>query len=366
MNCRVCEVQLRTTNTDATRLGNLSKGNLYGGSENGPVIVAKTPLRISFFGGGSDYPEVLGRLCNGGRVLGCAIDKYTYVTVNRGSKLSPSRFRVSYSKIEQCDTLEEIEHPAVRETLRYLDFQDPLEIYVVADLPSRSGLGSSSSFTVCLLHALHSLQGRFVGPLNLAKQAIHIERELIQERVGLQDQHLCALGGFKRICFWPGSTEVCPVSLKLESLREVEQRLILFYTGIRRTAHEILDEQMKKSQSGVLDEAIQRLVDQAVEAEQLLVSGHYDEFGRLLHQTWLTKRSLSSKVSNAWIDECYEKALQGGALGGKLLGAGSGGFLLFYCPPQDQPRLRAALEDLVEVPIRLGQPGSQIIFSSVT
>lgn len=348
------------------------------------MVIAKTPLRISFFGGGSDYPEALPRLVGGGATLGCVLDKCTYVSANRGSPLNEYRYRVSYSQIEFAEHWDEIRHPAVRECLRFLDFREPVEIYVITDLPSRTGLGSSSSFTVSLLHVLHALRGELMSGTDLAEEAVYVERELIRERVGLQDQFLCALGGFQLLSF--ASAPVSgrppeqslprsplplgatvrhePVPIAANRLHDLQSRLMLFYTGIRRTAHDLLEEQLQNTDAGRVDRQLQSMRDMVEPAARILCGNEpLDSFGEMLHASWQLKRSLSSRVSNAQIDEAYEQARRHGAVGGKLLGAGGGGFLLLFVPPAKQAAVREGLQGYPEVSLQLGGPGSQLLFA---
>lgn len=326
------------------------------------MIISTTPVRISFFGGGTDYPEHFQK--NGGATMGTSIDKYTYITVNPLTEFFDYRIRVSYSKTELCRTVDEIQHPAVRECLRFLGIEHGIEISVVSDLPARSGLGSSSSFTVGLLHALHAFKGELVGHEQLAQEAVLVERERIRERVGLQDQYLCALGGLLHLQF-QGSNQVtvAPVPVSARRLRMMGERLMLFYTGLQRYAHDILEKQLERIKGGGATSDLATLHAMVQQGMDVLVQdANLDQFGDLLHQGWKIKRSLSDTVSNATIDEAYEKARTAGAVGGKLLGAGGGGFLLLYVPLDKQADVRRTLSNFREVRFQFENQGSHLIF----
>ena len=324
------------------------------------MIISRTPFRVSFFGGGTDYPSWY--LDHGGTVLGVTIDKYCYLTCRYLPPFFKHRIRVVYSHIENCQTVDEIAHPAVREVLRYLGMDRGVEIHHDGDLPARSGMGSSSSFTVGLLHALHALNGYMPSKRQLAMEGIRIEQDMLKETVGSQDQVLAAFGGFNHIVFsQSGEISVTPVTLSAERLHELSSHLMLFYTGIERTASEIAASYIT-SAKGKLSQLriIKDLVDEGI---AILNSGRdIDAFGALLHEAWEAKRSLSPEVSNSYVDELYRHALEIGALGGKLLGAGGGGFTLLFVPPSKQERVRDGLKKLIHVPFRFEFSGSQIIF----
>jgi D-glycero-alpha-D-manno-heptose-7-phosphate kinase len=324
------------------------------------MIISRTPYRISFFGGGTDYPAWYRD--HGGTVLGASIDKYCYLSCRYLPPFFKHRIRVVYSQIENCQSVDEIAHPAVREVLRYLDINRGLEIHHDGDLPARSGMGSSSSFTVGLLHALHALKGYMPSKRQLALEGIEIEQEKIKETVGSQDQVLAAHGGFNHVVFnQNGEIAVRPVTLSAERLHELNAHLMLFYTGIERTASNIAetfvaDVETKKSQL--------RIMKHLVEESLAILNNGKDitDFGTLLHEGWQVKRSLSGKVSNSHVDELYDHALANGALGGKLLGAGGGGFMLLFAPPDKQSRVREALNKFICVPFHFEFSGSQVIF----
>jgi D-glycero-alpha-D-manno-heptose-7-phosphate kinase len=324
------------------------------------MIISRTPFRISLFGGGTDYPVWYRE--HGGAVLGATIDKYCYITCRYLPPFFKHRIRIVYSQIENCQTLEEIAHPAVREVLRYLRMARGLEIHHDGDLPARSGMGSSSSFTVGLLHALYALKGYMPTKQQLAAEAIEVEQQMIKETVGSQDQVLAAHGGLNHIIFSPtGEIAVRPVTISADRLGELNSHLMLFYTGIERTASNIAETfvtavDSKKSQLRIM----RHLVDECL---AVLNNGRdIDAFGALLDEAWQTKRSLSAKVSNSYVDDLYAHALSNGALGGKLLGAGGGGFMLLFVPPSKQERVREALKNIICVPFRFEFAGSQIIF----
>ncbi|MCS6863134.1 MAG: hypothetical protein NZT92_22740 [Abditibacteriales bacterium] len=324
------------------------------------MIISRTPFRISFFGGGTDYPAWYRR--HGGAVLATTIDKYCYLTCRYLPPFFEHRFRLVYSKMENCKTVDEIEHPAVREVLRYLKIERGLEIHHDADLPARSGMGSSSAFTVGLLHALHALSGRIVSKHQLAMESIQLEQEILKETVGSQDQVSAAYGGFNHITFLPnGEISVRPMTLARERVQELNAHLMLFYTGIKRTASHVAASYVneidgKKRQLRLM----RQLVDESV---AILNSGQdLTAFGELLHEAWQAKRSLSAQVSNSQVDDLYERARRAGAVGGKLTGAGGGGFFLLFVPPDRQPQVREALNHLIYVPFQFEYSGSQIIF----
>lgn len=325
------------------------------------MIITQTPLRVSFLGGGTDYPEYFRQ--HGGATLGTAIDKYTYVIVNPLTEFFDYRLRVSYSKTELCREIDEIKHPAVREALRFMGISHGVEISVVSDLPARTGLGSSSSFTVGLLHALHAFKGEVVSSPQLAAEAIHVERELIGERVGLQDQYTCACGGLLHLSF-QGNDEIHASLVVVPPPRRktLQENLLLFYTGLQRSAHEVLQQQMERTQTGVNDADLGRLCELVEHGLAILGSARpLAHFGQLLHEAWGIKRNLSQAVSNEFIDGAYERARLAGAIGGKLLGAGGGGFLLLYVEPAEHRAVRQALSDMREVIFQFETRGSRLI-----
>ncbi|HEU5397550.1 MAG TPA: kinase [Verrucomicrobiae bacterium] len=324
------------------------------------MIISRTPFRISFFGGGTDYPAWYRQ--NGGAVLVATINKYCYLTCRYLPPFFEHRIRVVYSKIENCQKAEEIQHPSARETLKFLQIDRGVEIHHDGDLPGRSGMGSSSAFTVGLLHALHGLTGRVVGKRQLATEALHLEQDILKEAVGSQDQVSTAYGGVNKITFHQsGDFSVQPMTVLPARLQELNSHLMLFYTGIKRTAANVASSYA----IGAADRAaflhrLRDLVDQSSE----ILSGNGDliPFGQLLHEAWQAKCALSDKVSNAHVDGLYAEARSAGAIGGKLLGAGGGGFFLLLVPPEKQSKVRRQLSRLIQVPFEFEFTGSQVIF----
>lgn len=326
------------------------------------MIITRTPVRVSFLGGGTDYPDYFRQY--GGQTLGVAINKYSYITVSRLADLFDYSIRVSYSRLERVRSVEEIEHPAVRACLQFLNLDGGIEIHYMGDLPARTGLGSSSSFTVALLHALHALKGELVSQEELAAEAVYVEQELLHERVGVQDQYICAHGGLVHVrCQRDGKISVSPVPLSRERLAELEAHLMLFFTGISRWAHEILDEQLERTRQGVLHSDLSHLSDLVDAGVQVLTGKEpLRRFGELLHTAWMIKRRLSNKITTADIDRWYETARRAGAVGGKLLGAGGGGFLLLFAEPSCQPEVERALSPLKRVRFGFDETGSTLLF----
>lgn len=326
------------------------------------MIISRTPFRMSFFGGGTDYP--LWYKENGGGVLAATINKYCYITCRYLPPFFKHKSRIVYSQIEDVKNISNIKHPSVRACLRYMKIKKGVEVHHDGDLPARSGLGSSSSFTVGLLHALYALKGIIPTKRQLALEAIYLEQEIMKENVGSQDQALAAFGGFNLIHFGgKNHIEVKPVALSRERLKLFGDHLMLFFTGFSRIASEIVEEQIKrtpfmKKELGTMHQMVGR-------ALEILNSGtDITEFGRLLGENWKIKRSLSSKISTSFIDEAYSAACRAGALGGKILGAGGGGFMVIFAGKKDQPKIREKLKKLLYVPFQFESLGSQIIFNS--
>lgn len=327
------------------------------------MIITRTPYRVSFMGGGSDYREWYEQ--HGGCVLSTTIDKYCYLSLRRMPPFLGKNYRVFWSKMENVDTRAEIQHPAFRACLEYLGVDEPLELNHAGDLPARAGLGSSSACTVGVLAALHTLLHRYVpDKRTLANQAIEVEQKVLRETVGIQDQIACAYGGFNVVRITQdGKYLVRPIGLPASRLRLLEAHLMLVFTGLQRNASEIATEQVSKfGQHGPQMAALAGMVAQAVEI--LTGDGSLDPFGELLHDAWLIKRGLSALVSNETVDGLYARAIAAGALGGKLLGAGGGGFLLLYVRPQDQPAVRDSLKGFYEVPVRFETGGAQVVLNS--
>ena len=324
------------------------------------MIISRTPFRLSFFGGGSDYPEWY--LKNGGQVISTTIDKYCYLTLRYLPPFFEHNIRVVYSIIESVKSFNEIQHPLVRETLGHLNFDQNLEIHHDGDLPARSGMGSSSSFTVGLLNALNALNGKISDKMELATTAIHIEQDLVGDIVGSQDQTAAAFGGLNKILFKKnGLIEVQPITISMDRIRSLNDNLMLFYTGIMRTASNI-------AKSYVVDlnkkeHCIRQMAEMVDEAVKILSSEqNLDTFGELMDLNWQAKKSISGSISNSYIDGYYQKATDAGGIGGKITGAGGGGFLLFYVPKENQEKVREALCDLIHIPFNFEFNGSQIIF----
>lgn len=314
------------------------------------MIVSRTPLRVSFFGGGSDLPSYYRR--HGGAVLSTAIDKYVYVTVN---KKFDDGVRVSYSRTEDVEHASQVEHPLVRESLAFLSIEGGVEITSVADIPANgTGLGSSSSFTVGLLNALHAFKGEHVSAAQLADEACHIEIDRCGEPIGKQDQYAAAFGGFNFIRFNADeSVDVEPLACGPQTLADLQSRVLFFYTGLTRSASALLLEQSAHvSRPGSKSNDTTRLVTLAEEAQAALAAGDIPGLGPMLDEAWQMKRQLSTGVTNPLIDSAYEAAMAAGAQGGKILGAGGGGFLMFMAPRESHAAIRAALGDLRETEFR--------------
>lgn len=324
------------------------------------MVITKTPLRISFFGGGTDY--VAWSRSNGGSVLSTTIDKYLYISCRHRPPFFEHKSRIVWSQIENVNDHQEIQHPAVRAALKHFAVEEGVEIHYDADVPARTGLGSSSSFTVGLLHALYALQGRMVTKENLATTAIHVEQNIVKENVGSQDQIAASYGGFNKILFHQdGRFEVHPVPISLSRLEELERHCMLVFTGFVRTASEIASEQIRRVDDNAYElHAMKGMVDQAIAT--LSSQGPLEEFGKLLHEGWMLKRSLAGNISNTTIDAIYETGRRAGAIGGKLLGAGGGGFFLFFVPPEKRELVKSSLGHLLEIPFRFETSGSQVIF----
>lgn len=327
------------------------------------MIISRTPFRVSFFGGGTDYPAWYKE--HGGAVLSTAINKYCYITCRYLPPFFDYKYRIRYHQREEANAIEEIRHPSVRECLLFSKLDRGVDIVHHADLPAQSGLGSSSTFVVGLLHALYALKHEMPTKRELAINAIHVEQDRMKESVGSQDQTAAAFGGLNRIDFGgPHEITVRQMILHPSRLARLEQHLMLFFTGFPRTASDIAKEQIKQIpvKKDRLREMM-RLVDQATD---ILgdKSDRLDDFGRLLHEQWRIKQGMSSMISNGHIDAIYQTGMKAGALGGKLLGAGGGGFMLFFVRPERQEQVKEALRQLLYVPARLDHLGSQIIYYS--
>ena len=327
------------------------------------MIISRTPFRVSFFGGGTDYPAWYRE--HGGAVLSTAINKYCYITCRYLPPFFDYKYRVRYYQREEANSIDEIQHPSVRECLVFANVSKGVDIVHHADLPAQSGLGSSSTFTVGLLHALYALKHEMPTKRELAINAIRIEQDRMQESVGSQDQTIAAFGGLNRIEFG-GSHEIMvrPIILQPAKMERLEQSLMLFFTGFTRTASDIANEQIRQIPAKKTDlRHMMQLVDEAMDILQDK-GDRLDDFGRLLHEQWLIKRGMSAEISNDDIDAIYDAGLKAGALGGKLLGAGGGGFMLFFVRLEQQEQVKEALKHLLYVPSRFDHLGSQIIYYS--
>ncbi|HOW28926.1 MAG TPA: kinase [Elusimicrobiota bacterium] len=329
------------------------------------MIISRTPFRLSFFGGGTDYPVWFRE--HGGAVLSTTIDKYAYITCRHFPPFFKYKYRLSYSRIEEVDRIEEIHHPSARACLRYMDVQRPLSMSYDGDLPARTGLGSSSTFTVGLLKALYALRGELTDNNRLAREAIHVEQELIGESVGCQDQLAAAIGGFNLMRFGPGDKiDVQPFRFDKNRRSALHDHLILVFTGFSRFGQKITRKVMKNTSKKEKEFLIIRqIVDEAVRILQSTgpVDRQMTEFGRLLHEAWRIKRTLTAEISNPTIDSLYATARRAGAIGGKLLGAGGGGFFLLFAPPERHSRIKKALHNYLPIPFEFEDSGSRIIFS---
>lgn len=328
------------------------------------MIITRTPFRISFFGGGTDYPVWYRE--NGGAVLSTTINKYCYINTRYLPPFFDYAYRIRYTVREETKTVAEIRHPSVRECLKALDVTKGIEMVHTSDIPAQSGIGSSSSFTVGFLNTLYALTGKMVTKRQLAMKAIDIEQNVIQENVGSQDQVAATFGGFNKIEFGgPKEFYVYPITIGPDKIEYLQKCLMLYFTGFSRNASDVAGEQIKntpskKKELGMMVE----MVDQAI----AILNGNkegFKDFGKLLHDTWKLKRGLTGLISNGCIDEMYETAMRAGALGGKLLGAGGGGFLLLFALPEDQPKVREAMKRLLYVPFQFESLGSQTIMYSI-
>jgi D-glycero-alpha-D-manno-heptose-7-phosphate kinase len=324
------------------------------------LIISKTPHRISFFGGGTDYPDYY--LKYGGKCLGVTIDKYSYLNIRKLPPFFDFKYRVVYSKQENVNHLDEIIHPSVRETLKYMNIDYGVSIHHDGDIPARSGMGSSSAFTVGLVNSLYALNGKIISKAELTKEAIHIEQDIIKENVGSQDQAFAAYGGLNIIDFLQnGELVVNPIIMSKSRLIEFQDNILLFFTGISRIASEVVKEQVKNTSLNI--ENLNKMKDLVDEAYEILINPNRElnDFGKLLNYTWELKKSLSSKISNIEIDNMYKKALNAGAIGGKLLGAGGGGFMAFYVEKDKQQKVIEELKDYLNIPFNFEFEGSKII-----
>ena len=322
------------------------------------MIIARAPFRVSFAGGGSDLRDFYSK--NGhGAVLSTTIDKYMYIMIH---PYFHDRIRIKYSRTEDVNEIEEIQHPLVRECLKVVGIEKGIEIASIADVPSGTGVGSSSTFTVCLLHALYAHEGRVVTKEKLAREACQIEMDILKEPIGKQDQYAASYGGLNCIQFSQDEMVIVdPVACKPEVKECLERNLMMFYVGNKRKSSQILREQEKNMGREEEQEVVRKMVRLAEDARDSLNGGAVENFGKILDEGWVLKKKLASRISNPLLDEYYEKALKAGATGGKLLGAGGGGFFLFYCEPKHQNNVRKAL-NLKELKFKFDNEGSKIVY----
>jgi D-glycero-alpha-D-manno-heptose-7-phosphate kinase len=327
------------------------------------MIISRTPFRVSFFGGGTDYP--VWYKDHGGVVLSSTIDKYCYVTLRELPPFFKYKHLLRYYQREEANSIEEIEHPSIRECLKFLNMNKNIELVHHADLPARSGLGSSSTFTVGLLMAGYALNNQMITKNQLAQDAIEVEQHRIGESVGSQDQTAASFGGLNRINFGGyREVNVTPLTVSLEKVNNLQNHLMLFFTGFSRNAADIARKQIEIS--SIKTKELNIMVELCQEAEKLLVSSDdgFLEWGELLNEQWKIKKSMTNLVTNSKIDEMYDEGIKSGALGGKLLGAGGGGFILFFVPPEKQKQLTENLKDFLHVPFKFDFTGSQIVYHS--
>jgi len=326
------------------------------------MIISKTPYRISFFGGGSDYPSWY--LKNGGAVLSTTIDKYVYISCRNLPPFFNHKYRIVWSHIELAKGINQIKHNPVREMIKLFKIKNGLEIHYDGDLPARSGMGSSSVFIVGLMNLFNNFLGRNIKKKQLAKDSIHFEQNILKEVVGSQDQIAVTYGGFNKIVFKRGGDfGLYPISIKTDTLKKLNKNLLLVYTGFKRTAHDIASSYVNKLQKSKKRDILE-ISNFVSETEKVLKNNDLDNFGKLLHESWLLKRSLSKSMTNSVLDDIYNMAIKRGALGGKLLGAGGGGFYLFYVPYYRQKNFIKYFKKLINVPFKFSSSGSKIMFKN--
>ncbi len=327
------------------------------------MIISRTPFRVSLFGGGTDYPVWYEK--NGGMTISSTINKYAYITVRELPPFFNYKYRIQYHKKEEVNSLEEIKHPVVREAAKLLDIKKGLEMVHNADLPARSGLGSSSTFTVGLLHALYAMKNKMVAKRELALNAINLEQNIIGEAVGSQDQTIAAFGGFNLIEFNKLKTfQVQEMLISEERRQSLEENLILCFTGFARTAEEIAKSQIESTP--FKEKELNMMLEITNKAREIITNNSIsmDELGKLLNEQWFLKKSLTKYISNQAIDDIYNAAISAGAIGGKLLGAGGGGFMIFYAKKENHKKIKEKLKNKLIVPFKFEKTGSQIIYFS--
>lgn len=327
------------------------------------MIISRTPYRISFFGGGTDYPSWYRE--NGGAVISTSINKFCYVTLRYLPEFFEYKTRLRYFQREEVSHLDEIEHPSIRECLRYVGVKKGVDMIHQGDLPARSGLGTSSTFTVSMLHSAYALIGKMPTKFQLADEARHIEQEIIREHVGSQDQTAAAFGGFNRIDFGgPRGLSVAPIPLSQNNLNNFQKKLMLFFTGFTRDSGTVARQHIGNISKKTEELKTMKSIVESAQGIFTSESPEFDEIGRLLAEQWRLKKLMAEGISNPSIDQIYEIGIKAGAKGGKLLGAGSGGFILFYADEAVQQRVRDELKKLLYVPFRFDFSGSQIVYHS--
>lgn len=327
------------------------------------LITSRTPLRVSFFGGGTDYPEYFSRFP--GAVVGMAINKYIYISALRLATFIDYKYRLSYSRLENTTRIDDIQHPVIREVLKYYKVDEALDMSVIADLPASSGLGSSSAFTVGLINLVKALKAEQMTRLDLGLAAIHAERELLNDSVGVQDQLHAAFGGLNRFDFVDGRIRISPVQMHSDSQNMLLSSLVLIYTGIQRSASATVKEQIEATRERKVDRELGELLALTTQAVEVLEGSDPERmlatFGAMMHEGWMIKRSLSTKVSTPEINELYDAAIEAGAYGGKLCGAGGGGFLLMVIPPERRAAFNERMQKAFLIPIDMDRQGSAIL-----
>tara|TARA_Y100000590_G_scaffold470507_1_gene665826 strand:+ start:3489 stop:4466 length:978 start_codon:yes stop_codon:yes gene_type:complete len=324
------------------------------------MIISRTPLRISFFGGGTDYPQWYKK--NGGQVLSTSINKYIYITCRELKPFFKHKIRASYSIVEECENINQIKHPSIKQVLKFLKISKNIELHYDGDLPGKSGLGSSSSFIVGLLNALYSYQGITPSKKKLLNDSLYIEQKKINEIVGSQDQVPAVYGGLNNIEFKRnGKIIIKPINIHKERMQYLEKHLMLFYTGILRSGSQVAKTYVNKVKKN--EQFFNSIYEHTNEAIKILKKGNIDDIGYLLDKTWREKQKLSKRISNDKINYIYKKAIKAGAIGGKLSGAGGGGFILLYVPLNKQEKVSKSLAKFIKVPIKFEKNGSQIVFN---
>ena len=325
------------------------------------MIITKTPYRISFFGGGSDYPIWYKKY--GGSVLSTTIDKYIYISCRELPPFFDHKYRIVWSKIENVKTIDEIKHLTVRKLLKYNKIKSGLEIHYDGDLPARSGMGSSSSFSVGLMRALNNYQYKDIKGINLAYKTLFFEQKVMKEIVGSQDQVAASVGGFNKINFLKNEKIIVKKILS-DNLKKLNSNLLLLYTGIQRNAEAVASNYVHKLPNEK-EKNVRKIISNVELGENMIKSGNINDFGKLLHHAWIEKKELSKSISNHKIDELYNASIQNGALGGKLLGAGGGGFLLIYMKKEKQKNFLNKIKNITNIPFKFSNEGCEVILNSL-